>query len=163
MFENKNELEARQEILGIVDEYCKKYHNQKQYKEGDRISYASRVYDSKEMMNLVDSALEFWLTAGRYTMNWKKLGEYLSKVCISSKLWFLCQSQCIYGTYITTSGDRRIKRGDEIITVAAGFPTTITPAISMVQYLYLLMLLSHSTILMLQSLRMPFLIRLRLL
>lgn len=58
MFDNKNELEARQEILGIVDEYCKKYHNQKQYKEGDRISYASRVYDSKEMMNLVDSALE---------------------------------------------------------------------------------------------------------
>jgi CDP-6-deoxy-D-xylo-4-hexulose-3-dehydrase len=47
MFDNKNELEARQEILGIVDEYCKKYHNQKQYKEGDRISYASRVYDSK--------------------------------------------------------------------------------------------------------------------
>lgn len=43
MFDNKNELEARQEILGIVDEYCKKYHNQKQYKEGDRISYASRV------------------------------------------------------------------------------------------------------------------------
>ena len=58
MFDNKNELEARQEILGIVDEYCKKYHNQKQYKEGDRISYASRVYDSKEMMNLVDSGLQ---------------------------------------------------------------------------------------------------------
>ena len=51
MFDNKNELEAREEILGMVDEYCKKYHNQKQYKEGDRIPYASRVYDSKEMMN----------------------------------------------------------------------------------------------------------------
>ena len=50
MFDNKNELEAREEILAMVDEYCKKYHNQKQYKEGDRISYASRVYDSKEMM-----------------------------------------------------------------------------------------------------------------
>ena len=101
MFDNKNELEARQEILGIVDEYCKKYHNQKQYKEGDRISYASRVYDSKEMMNLVDSALEFWLTAGRYTDEFeKKLGEYLG---VSSKLWFICQPQCIYGTYITTS------------------------------------------------------------
>ena len=46
MFDNKNELEAREEILAMVDEYCKKYHNQKQYKEGDRISYASRVYDS---------------------------------------------------------------------------------------------------------------------
>ena len=105
MFDNKNELEAREEILGIVDEYCKKYHNQKQYKEGDRISYASRVYDSKEMMNLVDSALEFWLTAGRYTDEFeKKLGEYLEcKVCISCKLWFICQPQRIYGTYITTS------------------------------------------------------------
>ena len=48
MFDNKNELEAREEILAMVDEYCKKYHNQKQYKEGDRISYASRVYDSKD-------------------------------------------------------------------------------------------------------------------
>ena len=84
MFDNKNELEARQEILGIVDEYCKKYHNQKQYKEGDRISYASRVYDSKEMMNLVDSALEFWLTAGRYTDEFeKKLGEYLGVKYVS--------------------------------------------------------------------------------
>ena len=79
MFDNKNELEAREEILAMVDEYCKKYHNQKQYKEGDRISYASRVYDSKEMMNLVDSALEFWLTSGRYTDEFeKKLGEYLN-------------------------------------------------------------------------------------
>ena len=51
----------------------------KKYKEGDRIPYASRVYDSKEMMNLVDSALEFWLTSGRYTDEFeKKLGEYLN-------------------------------------------------------------------------------------
>ncbi len=79
MFDNKNELEARQEILGIVDEYCKKYHNQKQYKEGDRISYASRVYDSKEMMNLVDSALEFWLTAAVIQMNLRRSLENISE------------------------------------------------------------------------------------
>ena len=53
MFDNKNELEARQEILGIVDEYCKKYHNQKQYKEGDRISYfINSALLSKEFFNL---------------------------------------------------------------------------------------------------------------
>ena len=46
MFDNKNELEAREEILSFVDEYCKKYHAKKEYHEGDRISYASRVYDS---------------------------------------------------------------------------------------------------------------------
>ena len=131
MFDNKNELEARQEILGIVDEYCKKYHNQKQYKEGDRISYASRVYDSKEMMNLVDSALEFWLTAGRYTDEFeKKLGEYLGVKYVS--VVNSGSSANLNAFMALTSpllGDRRIRRGDEIITVAAGFPTTITPAI----------------------------------
>ena len=76
MFENKNELEAREEILSFVDEYCKKYHAKKEYHEGDRISYASRVYDSAEMKNLVNSALEFWLTAGHYTDEFeKKFGE----------------------------------------------------------------------------------------
>ena len=68
MFENKTEQEARKEILNLVEEYCNKYHNaKKKFQEGDRIPYASRVYDSKEMINLVDSSLEFWLTSGRYT------------------------------------------------------------------------------------------------
>ena len=131
MFENKNELEAREEILGIVDEYCKKYHNQKKYKEGDRIPYASRVYDSKEMMNLVDSALEFWLTSGRYTDEFeKKLGEYLNVKYVSV---VNSGSSANLNAFMSLTspllGDRRIKRGDEIITVAAGFPTTVTPAI----------------------------------
>ena len=131
MFDNKNELEAREEILGMVDEYCKKYHNQKQYKEGDRIPYASRVYDSKEMMNLVDSALEFWLTAGRYTDEFeKKLGEYLGVKYVS--VVNSGSSANLNAFMALTSpllGERRINRGDEIITVAAGFPTTVTPAI----------------------------------
>lgn len=131
MFENKNELEAREEILGIVDEYCKKYHNQKKYKEGDRIPYASRVYDSKEMMNLVDSALEFWLTSGRYTDEFeKKLGEYLNVKYVS--VVNSGSSANLNAFMALTSpllGERRINRGDEIITVAAGFPTTVTPAI----------------------------------
>ena len=68
MFENMNEQQAREEILKQVAAYCDKYHNtKKEFKEGDRIPYASRVYDSEEMVNLVDSSLEFWLTAGRYT------------------------------------------------------------------------------------------------
>ena len=55
MFENKTEKEAREDILGLVKEYCDKYHAKKPYEEGDRISYASRVYDSAEMVNLVES------------------------------------------------------------------------------------------------------------
>ena len=133
MFDNKNELEARQEILGIVDEYCKKYHNQKQYKEGDRISYASRVYDSKEMMNLVDSALEFWLTAGRYTDEFeKKLAEYLG-VRYCSLVNSGSSANLIAFMSLTSPllGDRRVNRGDEVMTVACGFPTTVAP---MIQY-----------------------------
>ena len=131
MFENKNESQAREEILSMVDEYCKKYHNNKEYKEGDRIPYASRVYDSKEMMNLVDSSLEFWLTSGRYTEQFEKqLGEYLNVKYVS--VVNSGSSANLNAFMALTSpllGDRRIKRGDEIITVAAGFPTTITPAI----------------------------------
>ena len=67
MFENMNEAEAREYILNQVKDYCEKYHAKKEFREGDRIPYASRVYDSNEMCKLVDSALEFWLTSGRYT------------------------------------------------------------------------------------------------
>ena len=79
MFENKTEQEAREEILSLVSEYYEKYHlNQKPYTRGDRIPYASRVYDAQEMRNLVDSSLEFWLTAGRYTEQFEKeFAEYL--------------------------------------------------------------------------------------
>ena len=76
----KTEQQAREEILQMVREYCNNYHNQKDYHEGDRIPYASRVYDSGEMTNLVDSALEFWLTSGRYTDQFEKqMADYLGK------------------------------------------------------------------------------------
>ena len=75
---------ARQQILDLVAEYCDKYHNQKkEFTEGQRIPYASRVYDNHEMVNLVDSALEFWLTSGRYTDQFEAgLANYLGvKYC----------------------------------------------------------------------------------
>ncbi|MCM1467387.1 MAG: lipopolysaccharide biosynthesis protein RfbH [Alistipes sp.] len=130
-FDNKSEEQARQEILGLVKEYAEKFHSGKKYREGDRIPYASRVYDSAEMVNLVDSALEFWLTAGRYTDLFEKnfagyLGiRYCSLVNSGSSanlLAFMALTSPLLG-------DRRIKRGDEVITVAAGFPTTVNPII----------------------------------
>ena len=73
MFEQMTEQEARAQILEMTKEYCEKYHNQKKsYEKGDRIPYASRVYGSEEMVNLVDSSLEFWLTAGRFTKKFEK-------------------------------------------------------------------------------------------
>ena len=132
MFENMTEGQARREILEAVAEYAKKFHEQKkEFHEGDRIPYASRVYDHEEMVNLVDSALEFWLTSGRYTEEFeKKLADYL-KVRYCSLVNSGSSANLIAFMALTSPllGDRRIRRGDEVITVAAGFPTTVTPAI----------------------------------
>ena len=78
-----NEQQAREEILNLVKSYCDTYHTKKEYRPGDRIPYAGRVYDSEEMVNLVDSALEFWLTAGRYVDKFEKeFAEFLEvKYC----------------------------------------------------------------------------------
>lgn len=131
MINGFNEREARENILKEVREYCEKFHKKPEYKEGDRIPYASRVYDSEEMCNLVDSALEFWLTSGRYTDEFESnFAEYLGvKHC---SLVNSGSSANLLAFMTLTShllGERAIKPGDEIITVAAGFPTTVTPAI----------------------------------
>ena len=119
-------------ILSMVKEYCDLYHGSKgKYKEGERIPYASRVYDYEEMTNLVDSALEFWLTAGRYVDEFEReFGKYLGVKYVSvvnsgssaNLLAFMALTSPLLE-------ERRIKRGDEVITVAAGFPTTIAPII----------------------------------
>lgn len=129
MFEGKTKEEANKEILNSVAEYYKKYMVKPEYKDGDRISYASRVFDEKEMMNLVDSALEFWLTSGRYTDQFEKqLGEYLGTPFVSlvnsGSSANLCAFMALTSPLLK---ERQIKRGDEVITVACGFPTTVTP------------------------------------
>lgn len=132
MFEHKSEKEAREEILALVKEYCDTFHNQKKpYQEGERISYASRVYDHEEMVNLVDSSLEFWLTSGRYTQEFeKKFAKYLNvRFC---SLVNSGSSANLLAFMTLTSPllkERQIRRGDEVITVAAGFPTTVNPII----------------------------------
>lgn len=130
---NDKKKEKEQQILNLVREYCEEFHKKPEYTEGARIPYASRVYDSEEMANLVDSALEFWLTSGRYTDEFEKnFAEYLGvKFC---SLVNSGSSANLLAFMTLTSpllGDRRINRGDEVITVAAGFPTTVTP---MIQY-----------------------------
>lgn len=131
MFESMNEVEARKQILDMVSQYCDEYHNKKQYKEGDRIPYASRYYGHEEMINLVDSSLEFWLTSGRYTEKFEKeFAEYLG-VRYCSLVNSGSSANLIAFMTLTSPllGDRQIKTGDEVITVAAGFPTTVTPII----------------------------------
>lgn len=132
MFEGKNEAQARAEILELVEAYCDKYHNQKKdFVRGQRIPYASRVYDSSEMVNLVDSSLEFWLTSGRYTDEFeKKLSEYLNvRFCSLVNSGSSANLAAFMAMTSPLLGERRVRRGDEVITVAAGFPTTVAPII----------------------------------
>lgn len=133
MFEEKTQEQAKQEILDLAAEYCRTYHTKKEYKEGDRIPYASRVYDQDEMVNLVDSALEFWLTAGRYTDEFEaKLAKYLGvRFCSLVNSGSSANLNAFMALTSPLLGERQIRRGDEVITVAAGFPTTVTP---MIQY-----------------------------
>lgn len=111
---------------------CDEFHNQDEsFKEGDRIAYASRVYDAEEMTNLVDSALEFWLTAGRYANEFEKdFAAYLNvKYCSLVNSGSSANLIAFMALTSPLLGDRQIKRGDEVITVAAGFPTTVSPII----------------------------------
>ena len=126
------EKELRKQILELVDEYCKNFHlKEKEFEEGDRISYGGRKFNSEEMINLVDSSLDFWLTSGRYCDQFEKefaeiLGvKYVSLVNSGSSANLIA--------FMTLTApelkERRINRGDEVITVACGFPTTIAPVI----------------------------------
>lgn len=132
MFNNMNEKQAREQILKMVSEYCDKFHNPKKpFSEGDRIPYAARVYNSDEMVNLVDSSLEFWLTSGRYTDEFEReLAKYLGvKNCALVNSGSSANLLAFMTLTSPLLGERALKRGDEVITVAAGFPTTVTPAI----------------------------------
>lgn len=132
MFENKTEAQAKKTILDLVAEYCDTYHNQKkEFEPGDRITYASRVYDHEEMRNLVDSALEFWLTSGRYTEEFEReFAKYLGvKFCSLVNSGSSANLNAFMALTSPLLGERQVKPGDEMITVAAGFPTTVTPAI----------------------------------
>lgn len=132
MFDHMTEQQAKETILTSVKEYYDTYRKEKKpYHPGDRIPYASRVYDSEEMVNLVDSALEFWLTSGRYTEQFEReFAEYLGvKYC---SLVNSGSSANLLAFMTLTSPllkERQIRRGDEVITVAAGFPTTVSPIV----------------------------------
>jgi CDP-6-deoxy-D-xylo-4-hexulose-3-dehydrase len=121
--------QAAQHILDSVKEYYKTFMQKSPYREGDRIPYASRVFDEQEMINLVDSSLEFWLTSGRYTDQFEKqLADYLQvPYCSLVNSGSSANLAAFMALTSPLLGDRSIKRGDEVITVAASFPTTVTP------------------------------------
>lgn len=127
-----SENEARAYILQAVADY---YHdfkeNKKEFEPGDRISYAARVYDEKEMCSLVDSALDFWLTTGRFAEQFEREFAKWLGVRYASLVNSGSSANLIAFSALTAPelGERQIRPGDEVITVAAGFPTTVTPII----------------------------------
>lgn len=128
-----NETEAREEIKSLVGEYYKEFkepvESKENFKPGDRVSYASRVYDEKEMQSLTDAMLDFWLTTGRFSNQFEK--DFAAWIGVKhAHLVNSGSSANLIAFSVLTApelGDRQIKRGDEVITVACGFPTTITP------------------------------------
>lgn len=121
----------KKEILDLVKQYYEENHQQKAYQKGDRINYAGRVYDEEELCNLVDSALDFWLTAGKYTKEFESgLAEYL-KVPYCSLVNSGSSANLLAVMALTSPllKERQLKKGDEVITVAAAFPTTVAPII----------------------------------
>jgi len=133
MPKQQTEREAREEILTLVTKYCETYQQPKPYEPGGRIPYASRVFDAEEMTALVDSSLDFWLTAGRYADQFERefaafLGVKFACLVNSGSSANLLAFMALTSPLLK---ERRILPGDEVITVAAGFPTTVAP---MIQY-----------------------------
>lgn len=131
----KNEVEAREEIKALVGEFYKEFkepvESKEKFKPGDRISYASRVYDEKEMQSLTDAMLDFWLTTGRFSNEFEQNFAKWIGVRYAHLVNSGSSANLIAFSVLTAPelGDRRIKKGDEVITVACGFPTTINPII----------------------------------
>ena len=128
----KSETEARNKIKELVAEYYHDFKEKKEaFKPGDRISYASRVFDEKEMCSLTDAMLDFWLTTGRFSDQFEK--EFAEWLGVKWAHLVNSGSSANLIAFMTLTapelGERQIKPGDEIITVACGFPTTVTPAI----------------------------------
>ena len=127
-----DEKEARQEILNLVGEYYREFKSvETGFKEGDRINYAGRVFDECEMKSLTEAALDFWLTSGRFSEQFEKdfskfLGVKYTHMVNSGSSANLLAFMALTASEL---GERRIQRGDEVITVACGFPTTVAPVI----------------------------------
>jgi CDP-6-deoxy-D-xylo-4-hexulose-3-dehydrase len=128
----KNETEAREAIKSLVREYYRNFKQTKaEFKPGDRISYASRVFDEKEMCALTDAMLDFWLTTGRFSEQFEKEFAQWIGVKYAHLVNSGSSANLIAFSVLTAPelGERQIKRGDEVITVACAFPTTVAPVL----------------------------------
>ena len=128
----KTEKQIRQEIFQKVIEFYKISKNKEQFIPGkSHVSYAGRIYNEKELINLVDASLDFWLTAGKYAAEFeKKFSEFIGvKYCILVNSGSSANLLAISSLTSPLLKERQLKPGDEVITTACGFPTTLNPII----------------------------------
>ena len=124
--------DKRQQILELVKEYYQEtFATQKEFSQGDRIAYGGRKFDENELINLVDSSLDFWLTTGRYAEQFEKdFAKFLNvKHCLLVNSGSSANLLAFMALTSPLLKERAVQRGDEVITVAASFPTTISPII----------------------------------
>ena len=131
MQQPEKEFDLREKAIQAALDYFHEFHVKPKSNTTDKIQYGGRVYDEQEMRYLIDSSLDFWLTSGRYTDRFEQsLGEYLGVEYVSLVNSGSSANLLAFMTLTSPKlGEKRIKKGDEIITVAAGFPTTVTPII----------------------------------
>lgn len=129
---NKKDI-LKKQILSLTKEYYNEVHSEKKPFEAGKsfVNYGGRYYDEKELVNLIDSSLDFWLTAGPWAHKFeKKFAAWLGvKYCSLTNSGSSANLLAFSALTSPLLGERRIKRGDEVITVACGFPTTVTPCI----------------------------------
>lgn len=129
-----SEIEARNTIKDLVAQYYHDFKNisSSPFTPGNRIAYASRVFDEKEMQAATDAVLDFWLTTGHFAEQFEKeFAEWLDVKYVH--LVNSGSSANLLAFMALTApelGERQVKPGDEVITVACGFPTTVTPIIN---------------------------------
>ncbi|GAB7027045.1 lipopolysaccharide biosynthesis protein RfbH [Geotalea toluenoxydans] len=128
----KEEKVLREQVIQAAIKYYEfKHKGSQRFFPGNRIPYAGRVFDEKEIANLVDSSLDFWLTTGRYAERFEReFAEFLGiQHCSLTNSGSSANLLALMALTSPKLGERMLKPGDEIITVAAGFPTTVAPAI----------------------------------
>ncbi|MCP4648159.1 MAG: lipopolysaccharide biosynthesis protein RfbH [bacterium] len=122
-------------IFGKTENYYSTIHQLSQPSEFEpgksKIHYGGRVFDEKEMINLIDSSLDFWLTTGKYAQKFEKeFAEFLGvKSCLLTNSGSSANLLAFMALTSDLLDDRKIARGDEVITVAAAFPTTVSPIV----------------------------------
>lgn len=124
------EKAKRQLIFSQVSEFYRLFHKDKNQNK-ETLNYAGKIYDDREMIALTDASLDFWLTSGRFCTSFeKKLAKYLGvRYALLTNSGSSANLLAISALTSPKLGDRRLQRGDEVITVAAGFPTTIAPIV----------------------------------